>query len=169
MSITVLIADDHPVVCVSWQDARAYVAWLRERSRGELYRLLSEAEWEFCCRAGTTSRYSIGDEITPTQANFGNNSKGTTSVAKYAPNPWGFRDLHGNVWEWCEDYWHQNYQDAPADGSVWAGGDLSLRLLRGGSWISRSENLRSAWRDGYTTDFRSNYLGFRVGRALLPP
>jgi formylglycine-generating enzyme required for sulfatase activity len=92
-------ADDHPVVCVNWYDAQAYAAWLKERSGGKAYRLLSEAEWEYCCRAGTTSAYSTGEEITPEQANFGLNSEGTTPVSRFPTNPWGLHDMHGNVLE----------------------------------------------------------------------
>ncbi len=140
--------DDHPVVCVNWQDAQAYVKWLRERSGGKAYRLLSEAEWEYCCRAGTTTEYSTGKTITAGQANFGTRN-GTTPVSKFAPNRWGLRDMHGNVWEWCEDNWHDNYRgNAPSDGSVWQGGNRSLRVLRGGSWISGPRSLRSAGRIG---------------------
>jgi formylglycine-generating enzyme required for sulfatase activity len=159
--------DDHPVVCVSWHDAQAYVAWLRERSGNKAYRLLSEAEWEYCCRAGTTSPYSTGDTITAEQANFGRNSNSTTPVSRFPPNPWGLRDVHGNVWEWCEDNWHKDYKGKPPlDGSVWRGGDRSLRVLRGGSWIDYPRNLRSAFRDGGHPDNRSNYVGFRVARTL---
>jgi formylglycine-generating enzyme required for sulfatase activity len=159
-------ADDHPVVYVSWQDAQAYVSWLRERSGGKVYRLLSEAEWEYCCRAGTTSRYSVGGEITPEQANFGQDSNGTTSVTKFAPNPWGLRDMHGNVWEWCEDSWHQNYEGAPDDGTAWQGGDQSLRVLRGGSWYDDPLVLRSAYRGRTQPDDRNSDVGFRVARTL---
>jgi formylglycine-generating enzyme required for sulfatase activity len=142
------------------------VAWLRERSGGKAYRLLSEAEWEYCCRAGTTSAYSTGDEITPAQANFGLNSKGTTPVSRFPPNAWGLRDMHGNVWEWCEDNWHPNYQGAPEDGSVWKGGDTSSRVLRGGSWFNNPHLLRSASRDRSLPDDRNSNVGFRVARTL---
>jgi formylglycine-generating enzyme required for sulfatase activity len=126
--------DDHPVVRVNWYDALAYVAWLRERSGGNDYRLLSEAEWEYCCRAGTTSAYSTGDAITAGQANFGEN--GTTPVSRFPANRWGLRDMHGNVWEWCEDTWHKDYNgNPPTDGSVWWGGNTLFRVLRGGSWL----------------------------------
>jgi len=158
--------DDHPVVLVSWHDAQAYVAWLRERSRGETYRLLSEAEWEYCCRAGTTSAYSTGDDITPELANFGRDSATTTPVARFPANPWGLRDMHGNVWEWCEDNWHSNYEGAPVDGSVWKGGDTSLRVLRGGSWGSDPQVLRSACRVRGQPGYRISYIGFRVARTL---
>jgi formylglycine-generating enzyme required for sulfatase activity len=101
---------------VSWHYAQAYAAWLKERSRGKTYGLLSEAEWEYCCRAGPASAYSTGDAITAEQAHFGA-SKGTTPVSQFPPNPWGLRDTHGNVPEWCEDNWHPNYEGGPEDGS----------------------------------------------------
>jgi formylglycine-generating enzyme required for sulfatase activity len=159
-------ADDHPVVCVNLLDAQAYVRWLGERSGGKRYRLLSEAEWEYCCRAGTTTRYSIGDEITPEHANFGRDSNGTTSITKFASNPWGLRDMHGNVWEWCEDSWHDDYEGAPDDGSVWQGGEESLRVLRGGSWVDDPRFLRSACRFGDLPRNRNVNVGFRVARTL---
>jgi len=162
--------DDHPVVCVNWHDAQAYLAWLRERSGGKGYRLLSEAEWEYCCRAGTTSAYSTGDAITSGQANFDNNSKGTTPVSRFPANPWGLRDMHGNVWEWCEDSWHQKYKGAPEDGSAWKGGSPSSRVLRrvlrGGSWYDDPYILRAADRYGYRPGGRDYGVGFRVARTL---
>jgi formylglycine-generating enzyme required for sulfatase activity len=159
--------DDHPVVCVNWHDAKAYVAWLWERSGGKAYRLLSEAEWEYCCRAGTRSAYSTGDTITAARANFGRHSKGTTSISRFPANSWGLRDMHGNVWEWCEDNWHEDYKDnPPTDGSVWPGGDRSSRVLRGGSWGSLPQVLRSAVRLRDLPGDRSNGVGFRVARTL---
>jgi formylglycine-generating enzyme required for sulfatase activity len=135
--------------------------------RGKAYRLLSEAEWEYCCRAGTATAYSTGDAITAEQANFGGNSNGTTPVSKFPPNPWGLRDMHGNVWEWCEDRWHEDYSgNPPSDGSVWRSEDQSFRVLRGGSWGSNPENLRSADRYGGLPDYRDNLVGFRVARTL---
>ncbi len=158
--------DDHPVVRVNWHDAQAYVAWLKERS-GRSYRLLSEAEWEYCCRAGTTSAYSTGDSITPDQANFYPNHQGTTSVFKFPPNAFGLRDMHGNVWEWCADNWHDDYTGTPPmDGSVWAGGDESLRVLRGGSWYFDPLCLRSAYRSHNLSGYRFLDFGFRVARTL---
>jgi formylglycine-generating enzyme required for sulfatase activity len=156
--------DDHPVVCVNWHDAQAFVAWLREQSGGKVYRLLSEAEWEYCCRAGTKTAYSTGDTITAEQANF--DLKGTTSVFRYSPNSWGLRDMHGNVWEWCEDNWHPDYVGAPEDASVWKDGDASSRVLRGGSWSNDPQYLRSAYRVGNLPDNRNNDVGFRVARTL---
>jgi formylglycine-generating enzyme required for sulfatase activity len=159
--------DDHPVVWANWHDAQAYVAWLTETSGGRPYRLLSEAEWEYCCRAGTTSAYGIGESITPAQANFGPYSKGTTSVLKFPPNPWGLYDMHGNVWEWCEDNWHEDYEGSPpSDGLAWAGGDPSSRVLRGGSWDYSPVILRSADRGRGRPGSRDDAIGFRVARTL---
>ncbi len=155
--------DDHPVVNVSWHDAQAYVAWLKQSSAGVPYRLLSEAEWEYCCRAGSTSAYSNGASITPAQGNYGPKAKGTTPALKFPPNAWGLRDMHGNVWEWCEDNWHEDYNgNPPSDGSVWSGGDTSCRVLRGGSWGDDPEVLRSANRNWDQPDSRDVIIGFRV-------
>lgn len=160
-------ADDHPVVCVSWNDALVYVAWLRMLSGGKDYRLLSESEWEYCCRAGTATAYSTGDSITPEQAAFSGEERGTASVFRYPPNPWGLRDMHGNVWEWCQDDWHEDYTgDPPVDGSAWFGGESSMRVLRGGSWIGYARYLRSAYRDGDPPCSRDKDISFRVARTL---
>jgi formylglycine-generating enzyme required for sulfatase activity len=176
--------DDHPVVYVSWGDAQAYVKWLTERSGGKAYRLLSEAEWEYCCRAGTTTEYSTGDTITPTQANF-MYSNGTTPVSKFPPNRWGLRDMHGNVWEWCEDTWRENYRDnPPTDGSAWRPPEdrphrgypptdgwvrpppEPHRVLRGGSWNGHRHTLRSTSRRGDDPGNRIYDVGFRVAKTL---
>src|SRR5262252_1515791 len=152
-----------PVVNVSWEDALAYVGWLSQAA-GKIYRLLSEAEWEYCCRAGTTSVYSFGDTIDETQAQF---SQGMTAeVGSFPANAWGLYDMHGNVWEWCEDNWHPTYQGAPEDGSVWKGGDASSRVLRGGSWHGNQQDLRSAIRDWVRPDGRDFRVSFRVARTL---
>ena len=108
-----------PVINVSWQDAQAYIAWLSQET-GRTYRLPSEAEWEYACRAGTTSRYTFGDAITSDDANYADLALGRTSeVGAYPANEWGLHDMHGNVWEWVEDDWHENYRGAPTDGSAW--------------------------------------------------
>ncbi len=104
-----------PVINVSWDDAKAYVEWLSQQT-GKSYRLLSEAEWEYACRAGTTTRYSVGDTITDKDANFASNVGKTTEVGSYEPNAWGLYDMHGNVWEWVEDVWHETYEGAPDNG-----------------------------------------------------
>ena len=143
-----------PVIDVNWEDAQAYTKWLSSKT-GQPYRLLSEAEWEYCCRAGTSTHFWWGDEISIQQANydgnytFGKGSKGeyrqkTLPVESFQPNPWGLYQVHGNVWEWCQDCWNDNYHNAPADGSAWTTGDCSRRVLRGGSWSNNPQYLRSA-------------------------
>jgi formylglycine-generating enzyme required for sulfatase activity len=156
-----------PVINVSWDNAQAYVEWLSMET-AQRYRLLSEAEWEYACRAGTTTRYSWGDHLpTPKQANFGMNVGKTSEVGSYPPNPWGLYDMHGNVWEWCEDCWNKSYQGAPRDGSARTSGDCRRRVLRGGSWVNGPEGLRSASRFGDFTGYRGYYgFGFRVARTL---
>jgi formylglycine-generating enzyme required for sulfatase activity len=154
-----------PVVNVSWEDAMKYVEWLSEKT-GKPYRLLSEAEWEYAARAGTKTRYSWGEDITPENANYGGNVDRTTEVGSYAPNPWGLYDMHGNVWEWVEDCWNDNYEGAPVDGGAWTNGDCKRRVLRGGSWYGEPENLRSAYRFEALTVNRSRNVGFRVARTL---
>ena len=122
-----------PVVNVSWDDAQAYIEWLWSKT-GQRYRLLSEAEWEYCCRAGTETQYWWGDEISTKQANYdGNYTSGkgaedeyspkTLPVNSFRPNPWGLYQVHGNVWEWCQDCWNGDYHNAPAGGSAWTAGD----------------------------------------------
>jgi formylglycine-generating enzyme required for sulfatase activity len=161
--------DQHPVVCVSWQDAQAYIRWLSKKT-GQPYRLLSEAEWEYAARAGTATRYWWGDNPpTLEQANFGKNVGKTREVGSYPANPWGLYDMNGNIWEWVEDCWHESYEGAPSDGSAWLekdGGDCSRRVLRGGSWGSGPGILRSAIRDWGYSGIRSYDDGFRVARTL---
>ena len=121
-----------PVINVSWEDARAYVRWL-SRETGKSYRLPSEAEWEYAARAGTATPFHTGATISTDQANYAD--RRTTLVGAFAPNAFGLYDVHGNVWEWVEDCWHDSYRGAPSDGTAWtAGGDCSRRVLRGGSW-----------------------------------
>jgi formylglycine-generating enzyme required for sulfatase activity len=151
-----------PVINVSREDAQAYVAWLSQET-GRAYRLPSEAEWEYACRAGTTSRYSFGDVINPDHANYADlGLHRTNEVGTYPANPWGLHDMHGNVWEWVEDDWHDNYRRAPTNGSAWkdtkTGG-----VLRGGSWADDSGVCRSAYRGPIAAGSR---LGFRVARTL---
>jgi len=154
-------------VCVSWYDAKAYVAWLNERSRIRAYRLLSEAEWEYCCRAGTRTSYNTGQTVTPEQANFADLAGGTTTVSRYPPNPLGLHDMHGNVEESSEDDWHNDYkEDPPTTGSVWQGGDGTRRVIRGGSWFSPPEKLRSTNRNWERPASRFSSVGFRVAKAL---
>ena len=158
--------DSAPVVCVSWEDAQAYVLWL-SRKTGREYRLLSEAEWEYAARAGTTTRYSFGDEITPSDAYYDRNIGKTQPVGSYRANGFGLHDMHGNVWEWVQDCWNVSYAGAPNNGDAWETGDCSGRVLRGGSWFFYSRDLRSASRRPSTGIHSSDY-GFRVARTLTP-
>jgi formylglycine-generating enzyme required for sulfatase activity len=168
----------HPVVGVNWFDAIRYVRWLSEAT-GRRYRLPSEAEWEYACRAGTRTAFSCGDTITTDLANYDGNftynggprgdyRRGTTPVDAFAPNPWGLHDMHGNVWEWMQDVVHDNYDGAPADGSAWEeGGDGARRVLRGGSWLYNPRYLRSALRNGFSAALSNDIVGLRVVRDLM--
>jgi formylglycine-generating enzyme required for sulfatase activity len=167
-----------PVINVSWDNAKEYAAWL-SRKTGKTYRLLSEAEREYVTRAGTTTPFWWGSSISTSQANYngsytygggagGQNRQETLPVDSFQPNPWGLYQVHGNVWDWVEDCYHDSYGGAPSDGSAWTSGDCSQRVVRGGSWGNFPPYLRSADRYRYTTDFRLNNLGFRVGRTLTP-
>lgn len=157
--------DSHPVTCVSWEDAQAYVAWATNLS-GTPYRLLSEAEWEYACRAATTTRYAFGDKIGPGSANFYNIKGGTTPAGAYPANAFGLCDMHGNVSEWTKDCWNETYKGAPSDGSAWTSGDCSCRVVRGGSWGGDPRLLRSADRLEVSTSNRISGLGFRVAKTL---
>ena len=168
-----------PVVNVSWEDAKEFVRWLSERT-GERYRLLSEAEWEYAARAGTRGPFHYGGTISTDEANYngnytyGSGSKGeyrrrTVRVESFGANGFGLHDVHGNVWEWVEDCWHDRYSGAPADGSAWvSGGDCRSRVLRGGSWDYEPRFLRSAYRLRFTAGSRNDNSGFRVARTLTP-
>jgi formylglycine-generating enzyme required for sulfatase activity len=160
------------VIYVSWDDAKLYVAWL-SRITGKPYRLLSEAEWEYAARAGSTTAYSWGDEIGQGNANCGRCGsqwvKQTSPVGSFKPNAFGLYDMHGNVWQWVEDVYHSGYKAAWKDGSAWIeGGDTSQRVDRGGSWNSDPRSLRAAQRGWNTAGYRHKFLGFRVARTLTP-
>ncbi len=159
--------DSAPAVCVSWEDAQAYARWL-SRKTGEEYRLLSEAEWEYAARAGTTTRYSFGDEITESDANYGWNIGQTQPVGSYRANGYGLHDMHGNAWEWVQDCGNGSYAGAPDNGDAWEVGDCSDRVLRGGSANNESRTLRSASRGKNPTGSRASHYGFRVARTLKP-
>jgi formylglycine-generating enzyme required for sulfatase activity len=158
-----------PVINVSWEDAQAYVAWLSQET-GRDYRLPSEAEWEYACRAGTTTRYSFGETITSRDARYGSRGVGTSEVDAYPANPWGLHDMHGNVQDWVEDDWHENYQAAPADGSAWNDAGIARHsrrsVVRGGSLGSGDRFCRSAHRDYALIALQSSSIGFRVARTL---
>ena len=164
--------DLHPAVCVSWDDARAYVDWL-SREMGEAYRLLSESEWEYVARAGTTTRYHWGDAIGRNLANCWDcgsrwDGESTSPAGVFGANGFGLHDVHGNVFEWVEDCWHDSYAGAPRDGSAWKGGDCSRHVLRGGSWLSVPRFLRAALRNWDDAGNRYNNVGFRVARTFTP-
>jgi formylglycine-generating enzyme required for sulfatase activity len=169
--------NNRPVENVSWDDAVLFCQKLSQRT-GKNYRLPSEAEWEYACRAGTKTPFSFGDNITTDLVNYNGNypyksaPKGkyreqTTDVGTFPPtfppNPFGLYDMHGNVWEWCEDDWHENYIDAPTDGSAWnSQSGSNTKLLRGGSWYYVAGDCRSANRFRDSRDYRDYYCGFRV-------
>ena len=179
-----------PVINITWDQANAYATWL-SRMTGKPYRLLTEAEWEYAAR-GVTSReaphpaYPWGDSDICKHANLADKSfagrytgeavgcddkwANTAPVGSFPANAFGLYDMHGNVWQWVQDSWHDDYSgDPPADGTEWIkDADTSRRVVRGGSWIDNPQNLRSAFRGWLTTLNRNNNLGFRVGRTLNP-
>jgi formylglycine-generating enzyme required for sulfatase activity len=166
--------DDRPIEMVSWYDAIEFCARLSQHA-GQLYRLPSEAEWEYACRAGTTTPFHFGETLLPDWANYdGNYTYGsgrpghyrqeTTSVgASETANAFGLADMHGNVWEWCADPWHENYDDAPTDGSVWTSDEGgNYQVLRGGAWYCLPGLCRSAQRHWNQPDVGGSGIGFRV-------
>ena len=164
---------DCPVERVSWDDAQAFIRKLNEMEGENHYRLPSEAEWEYAARAGTTTRYSWGDDIGRNRANCRGcgsqwDGKETAPVGSFPANAWGLHDMHGNVREWVQDCWNGSYQGAPVDGSAWESGICSRRVLRGGSWLDSPRYLRSAYRYRYSTGARDYSLGFRIARTLTP-
>ena len=168
--------DDRPVISVSWDDAKQYVAWLSRITRKE-YRLLSEAEWEYAARAGNSGRYGrylLTDDDEKVQLDqlawySSNSDRKTQPVGKKAANAFGLHDMHGNVAEWVEDPWHENYDGAPTDGSAWEkDGDASRRVVRGGSYVNNPPGLRAASRFRSTSGTRNFIFGFRLARTLNP-
>ncbi len=179
--------DAHPVACVSWDDASAYVSWLSQKT-GRPYRLLTEAEWEYAARAGTTTArhwgndgnlacdYANGaDRTTEAQVPGADNWDAATCndrfaytapVGNYRANAFGLHDMLGNVEEWTQDCWNGNYSGAPSDGRAWTAGDCSMRVVRGGSWGHSPLALRAAYRVGSPTTIRVYGRGFRVARDL---
>lgn len=166
--------NNHPVEQVSWHDAVEFCDRLTQHT-GRTYRLPSEAEWEYACRAGTPTPFFCGETITTDIANYdgnytyGRGVKGeyrrkTTPVDHFGmANPWGLCDMHGNVYEWCLDHWHENYEGAPADGSAWLSEDENAdRVFRGGSWYFDPRNCRSAYRFHNRPASRIDDIGFRV-------
>lgn len=165
--------DNLPVVNVWLEKAIEFCAELSDLT-GKKFRLPSESEWEYACRAGKNTPFSFGETITTDLANFNGEQpfgnipkskfrKHLTSVGNFAPNDFGLYDMHGNIWEWCVDIWHENYLGAPNDGSAWLNvGDQSYCVQRGGSWIDRASNCRSAFRVGDIAHNNENIVGLRV-------
>ena len=171
--------DSHPAVCVSWEDAKSYVEWLSQRS-GEAYRLLSESEWEYAARAGTEGPFHFGSAISTDMANFDDTNarrlgrtgayrRKTVPAGTFPANGFKLHDMHGNVWEWVEDCWHDGYEGAPSNGTTWTDdGDCIRRALRGGAWDGEPPSLRAAARVWSTAGNRIATVGFRVARDLSP-
>jgi formylglycine-generating enzyme required for sulfatase activity len=160
---------NRPVMNVNWNDAKQYVAWL-SRKTGKWYRLLTEAEWEYAARAGTTSARYWGEAIGSGNANCDGcgsqwDNRQTAPVGSFKPNAFGLHDMLGNVWEWVEDCWNGNYMGAPTDGSAWQAGQCGQRVLRGGSWFYDPRFVRAAYRHWFVTAVRGIVIGFRVART----
>jgi formylglycine-generating enzyme required for sulfatase activity len=173
---SISIGDELPVDNVSWDKATKFCLALSTLTQ-RIYRLPSEAEWEYACRAGTTTPFHFGETITTDLANYDGRDnrwsgsyrkepkeiyrQQTTVVGKFPPNAFGLYDMHGNLWEWCQDTWHSNYDGAPTDGSAWID-DNDYHLLRGGSWIVNPQYCRSAYRNNGFNNGRDDYIGIRV-------
>ena len=168
------------MVCVTWNNAQRYVGWLSQET-GQNWRLPTEAEWEYAARAGTTTPFSTGTCITTRQANYNGNFdyndcgaktgvylQRTQPVRSYPANRWGLYEMHGNVFEWVEDCYQDNYTGAPTDGSAFRQGACQYRVLRGGSWDYGPRNARAANRGRNRPEFRGNDVGFRLARTLSP-
>jgi formylglycine-generating enzyme required for sulfatase activity len=164
--------NNRPVERVFWNDAVTFCEKLSQKTQKN-YRLPSEAEWEYACRAGTTTPFYFGESITANLVNYNGNytygsaPKGqyrqqTTDVGSFPPNAFGLYDMHGNVWEWCLDDYIDNYSDAPKNGSALTGRSGDIKLLRGGSWISKPQGCRSGDRNNNLHPFRISGFGFRV-------
>ena len=175
--------EDHPVTCVSWADASAYVAWLSGIT-GRKYRLPSEAEWEYAARAGTEARHYWGDVWRCGYGNFvdlswhgdiateslpddcDDGARFTASVGRFRPNAFGLHDMLGNLWEWTADCWHDNYGGAPLDGNPWARGECNRHAVRGWSWDNRVSDIRVYYRHVAFTGYIVSSYGFRVARTI---
>ena len=167
---------NRPVVDVSWDDVQEYIRWINSETDGG-YDLPSEAQWEYAARAGTTTPFSTGPQISTDLANFNGEGvyngsrKGifrgqTVAVGTFEPNPWGLYETHGNVWEWTKDCWTDDLRDKATDGAANSDGDCSGRILRGGSWRLKPQALRSAYRDRDAPSYRANDKGFRLFKEL---
>jgi formylglycine-generating enzyme required for sulfatase activity len=170
--------DKRPVINVSWDDAQAYAAWLNTKlgicqDDPYRYRLPSEAEWEYACRAGSQTQWCFGDDADALKEyswydKFSGDK--TQPVGQKMPNTFGLYDMHGNVWEWVQDWYHDSYSDAPSDGSARVtGGEQRVRVQRGGAWSHDASENRSAYRYNDSPGNRGSYFGFRLARALPSP
>jgi len=154
-----------PVTGVSWDDTQAFIQNLNTRLPGIALALPSEAQWEYACRAGTQTPYSFGTTITREQVCY--DSSGPVKVGSLPANGWGLHEMHGNVYEWCADHWHNNYEGAPRDGSAWIDTDsgAASRVIRGGSWSDDARGVRAAYRRHDDPSLRCDFLGFRCARV----
>ncbi|WMW25067.1 formylglycine-generating enzyme family protein [Methanolobus sediminis] len=160
---------NRPVECITWNEVREFIAKLNELEKTDKYRLPSELEWEYACRAGTDTKYFFGDsdrELDKYAWYYQNSEHMTHPVGLKKANPWGLHDMYGNVWEWCQDRYHRNYEEALAEGSAWDFvGSIGI-VLRGGGWVSYSEKCRSSYRSSFDSDYGSYSVGFRLLMTL---
>jgi formylglycine-generating enzyme required for sulfatase activity len=160
---------DRPVIDVSWDDVKTFVGWLSQKT-GKEYRLPTEAEWEYAARAGTASAYwwgrDVGSDHADCEGCSANPARRTLPTGSFRPNAFGLFDTAGNAAEWVQDCWNDSYRGAPRDGSAWTNGDCRLRVLRGGSFGSKADAVRSASRFRYDADVRYYANGFRVARDV---
>jgi len=167
----------NPVEQVNWDDCQAFLHRLNQKQailhQPLRFQLPSEAEWEYACRAGTTTPFHFGESLNSSLANFngkypaGNGEKGadlqkTAPVGSFEPNEWGLYDMYGNVWEWCEDSYHENYSGAPVDGNAWLTPAVMFRMVRGGAWNTTADCCLSAHRFWLVAGSKQNMLGFRI-------
>ncbi|MFZ1767031.1 MAG: formylglycine-generating enzyme family protein [Candidatus Nitrotoga sp.] len=157
--------DDCPVESVSWDDVQMFIQKLNAKT-GEHYRLPSEAEWEYACRAGGQHEYCGSDNLDSVAWNKDNSGGSIHSVSHKQPNAFGLYDMSGNVWEWVEDSYHDSYNGAPTNGSVWQGDGANHPVLRGGSWFHDSQSARGATREWGIPTFKFLFFGFRIARML---
>lgn len=160
----------HPVIFVSWDDAYYYAKWLSDQT-GHTYRLPTEAEWEYAAGGGSTAAFWWGFDEQPNMAHCfgcgtGLDPRKPTKIGSFKANPFNIYDTAGNVAEWVQDCWHDNYEGAPSDGSVWEGGDCAYRVVRGGSYSSPPQSLRTAHRDKFKSDQPYDQIGIRLVREL---
>ena len=170
------LEDNCPAIGVSWHNAKAYTKWLSQKT-GNNYRLLTEAEWEFVARAGTETKWSFGDSKSDLKKyawydensyilGKSHNDYGTHQVGTKKSNQWGVYDMHGNVWEWCEDWYLDSYNSTPKDGSANQSQKDNYRVLHGGSWSSNANLTRSANRSRFNPAYHYYFIGFRLQRTL---